>query len=417
MCRRGRQVFDVLVIGGGPAALSMAAALCAMGLQVQGLAPHPPSAPWPNTYGIWEDELEALGLSHLLGHRWQDCVAYFGPQALALPRVYGLVDKVRLQDHLLGQCQRGGMVWHQGFAADLTYDTHQVEVTTQAGVALKARLVVDASGHKPVFVRRPQSWPVAYQAAYGIVGRFSTPPVAPHQFVLMDYRSDHLPPDQQHQPPTFLYAMDLGDGIFFVEETSLAHCPALSFGELEQRLRQRLAWQQVQVTEVHHIEHCLFPMNLPLPYLNQPVVGFGGAASMVHPATGYTLGAILRRGPTLAQAIAASLETQTTSQAIAQAAWQGLWPRHRLRKHYLYLFGLQALMAFDEARLRHFFETFFQLPQADWAGFLADTLSPTQLVQAMLRLFGRAPNDVRAGLMAAVGHQGHLLWRAVRSFP
>ncbi|ASC71546.1 Lycopene beta cyclase [Halomicronema hongdechloris C2206] len=410
-------MFDVLVIGGGPAALSMAAALCGAGLQVQGLAPHPPSAPWPNTYGIWEDELETLGLSHLLGHRWQNCVAYFGSQALALPRVYGLIDKAQLQDHLLAQCQRGGVVWHQGFADSLEHDSQQARVTTQAGAALNARVVVDASGHKPIFVRRPQAWPVAYQAAYGIVGRFSAPPVAPHQFVLMDYRSDHLSADQRHQPPTFLYAMDLGDGIFFVEETSLAHCPAISFKTLEQRLRQRLAWQQVQVTEVHHIEHCLFPMNLPLPCLDQPVVGFGGAASMVHPATGYTLGAMLRRAPTLAQGIATGLDTCTTPHAVAQAAWQALWPSDRLRKHYLYLFGLQALMTFDEARLRHFFNTFFHLPQGDWAGFLADTLAPAQLVRAMLRLFGRAPNDVRVGLMGAVGRHGHLLWRAIRSSP
>ena len=41
----------------------------------------------------------------------------------------------------------------------------------------------------------------------------------------MDYRCDHLSEEQRSEPPTFLYAMDLGDGVFFVEETSLALAP------------------------------------------------------------------------------------------------------------------------------------------------------------------------------------------------
>ena len=40
--------------------------------------------------------------------------------------------------------------------------------------------------------------------------------------------------------------------------------------------------------------------NLPLPDRNQPVLAFGGAASMVHPASGYMVGSLLRRGPDLA---------------------------------------------------------------------------------------------------------------------
>jgi lycopene beta-cyclase len=56
---------------------------------------------------------------------------------------------------------------------------------------------------------------VAGQAAYGVVGRFEKAPVEPGQFVLMDFRCDHLSEEQRQQPPTFLYAMDFGDGVFF----------------------------------------------------------------------------------------------------------------------------------------------------------------------------------------------------------
>ena len=65
---------DVLVIGAGPAGLAIAAELCDRGLQVTGLAPQAPSTLWVNTYGIWTDELEALGHSELLAHSWDNTV-------------------------------------------------------------------------------------------------------------------------------------------------------------------------------------------------------------------------------------------------------------------------------------------------------------------------------------------------------
>ena len=135
---------------------------------------------------------------------------------------------------------------------------------------------------------------MAGQAAYGVVGRFSKPPIEENRFVLMDYRCDHLSEEQRSEPPTFLYAMDLGDGVFFVEETSLALAPGVPYDVLKQRLQQRLDLRGVEITEVIHEEFCLFPMNLPLPDRNQPVLAFGGAASMVHPASGYMVGSLLR---------------------------------------------------------------------------------------------------------------------------
>ena len=94
---------DVLVLGAGPAALCIAAALCDRGVVVQGLAPEDPAAPWPNTYGIWGPEVDELGLQPLLGHRWHDTRSYFGDR-LATPAMahgidYGLFDKTALQQH------------------------------------------------------------------------------------------------------------------------------------------------------------------------------------------------------------------------------------------------------------------------------------------------------------------------------
>ncbi|HIK43581.1 MAG TPA: lycopene cyclase family protein [Leptolyngbyaceae cyanobacterium M65_K2018_010] len=405
---------DVLVIGAGPAGLSLVAALAEQGLAVQGLAPTPPAMPWSNTYGIWADELEDLGLTSFLSHRWKDCVVHVRGKTLPLHRDYGLLDRDRIQAHWLGQAEQGQVQWHQGKAMAIHRVGDLTQVTTETGTILSARLVIDATGHQSNLLQRSPHPQLAFQAAYGLVGRFSKPPIEPHQMVLMDYRDDHLSPEEQQTPPTFLYAMDLGDDLYFVEETSLAHHPAIAIATLEHRLYQRLHHRGVEVKEVHHIERCLFPMNLPLPDFSQPVVGFGGAASMVHPASGYMVGALLRRGPGLAQAVATSLkDSRLTSTQVAQTAWQALWPPARLRKHFLYLFGLENLMAFNAAQLNHFFEAFFQLETEAWSGFLADSLSLPELIQAMVGLFGRASNDVRWGLMRSVVDYGSLLGRSL----
>ncbi|MCT0207363.1 lycopene cyclase family protein [Synechococcus sp. CS-1332] len=401
---------DVLVLGGGPAALCIAAALAAEGLQVALLAPQDPRTPWPNTYGIWGDEVDALGLGHLLEHRWSHTVSYFGagdpdPTAAAnLPTVhgrdYGLFNREALQQHWLAACDRGGVELLQGLATGCQAVGALSVVEGADGGSWQARLVVDATGHQPLLVRRPDRGPVAGQSAYGVVGRFSAPPVPPDQFVLMDYRCDHLSEAERAEPPTFLYAMDLGGGRFFVEETSLALAPPVPFEVLQQRLHRRLAQRGVQVLAVEHEEFCLFPMNLPLPDLRQPVLGFGGAASMVHPASGYMVGALLRRAPAVAAAVAAAMAApEVPSALLAQAGWRALWPPELRCKHALYQFGLGKLMGFPEDQLRQFFASFFSLPGPQWAGFLANTLNVPELLAAMLRLFALSSWGVRAGLL------------------
>jgi lycopene beta-cyclase/lycopene epsilon-cyclase len=421
---------DVLVIGAGPAALAIAADLAERGLAITALAAGDPHTPWVNTYGIWCEEVDSLGLSSLLSHRWSDTVSYFGPGSSApgsiapggsAPgddglmqhgRAYGLFDKAALQAHGLDRCAAAAVRWQQGQAASWQQQDQTFVVTTTAGQQHRARLVLDASGHQSVFVHRRQDGPVAGQAAYGIVGRFSAPPIGPGQFVFMDYRSDHLSEEERRQPPTFLYAMDLGNGRFFVEETSLALAPAVPFPLLRQRLLARLAHRGVRVEAIEHEEFCLFPMNPPLPDLNQPVVGFGGAAGMVHPASGFMVGSVLRRSPGLAAVIASALEDPTASaESVAAAAWGALWPAEMRWKHGFYRFGLEKLMRFDEARLRHHFASFFSLAPQQWYGFLTNTLTPAQVLQAMAQLFALAPGDVRWGLMNLQGREPALMAR------
>ncbi|MBE7384818.1 MAG: lycopene cyclase family protein [Leptolyngbya sp. SIO1E4] len=404
--------FDVLVIGAGPAGMIIASVLSECGLRVQGLTATPLRAVWPNTYGIWRDELDEFGLADLLGHAWENSVSYFSKGEVDHQRVYGLLDKVKFQEHFLAKCEQGGVKWLEGKAKNIQHSNNRSCVVTEDGTELTARVVIDASGHNPVFVEREYTYPIAYQAAYGVVGQFSKPPVEDGQFVLMDFRSDHLTAeDKATNPPTFLYVMDLGEGVYFVEETSLAASPALSFEVLQRRLNERLETQGIEILEEHEIERCLFPMNLPMPNFDQPVVGFGGAASMVHPASGYSIGANLRRAKDLAGAIATAIQNENASpHVIAKAGWQALWNPARLRKYYLYRFGLEKLMRFDEAKIMHHFESFFSLPQHQWAGFLTDNLTPVELMLTMMGLFAIAPNDLRWGLMQFRGREASLLW-------
>lgn len=415
--RRGDMSIEVLVLGAGPAALCIAAALAERGVSVHGLAPNDPSAPWANTYGIWGPEVDDLGLSSLLGHRWQKTCSYFG-DALSQPALehgidYGLFDKTALQGHWWSTCLQAKTFWHRGLALSIDHEEQGSVVITDMGERLQARLVIDASGHHSPFVLRPDEGPVAGQAAYGIVGRFSAPPIEADQFVLMDYRCDHLSEAERRcGPPTFLYAMDLGEGIFFVEETSLALAPAVPYEVLKDRLLRRLQHRGVAVTDVQHEEFCLFPMNLPLPDLTQRVVGFGGSASMVHPASGYMVGSLLRRAPALADAIAAGLrEPGCDASQLSRLAWTALWPLELQRKQALYRFGLEKLMRFSEPQLRDHFKTFFNLPLDQWYGFLTNTLTLKELVSAMLRLFVQAPWTVKLGLMGMQGREWQLALR------
>lgn len=403
-------LLDVLVVGGGPAALAISTALATHTLNVGVLSSSPRHHPWANTYGIWGEEVDALGLGDLLSHRWSDTRSYFGSGigdhgpagdgTVHHHRDYGLFDKQRLQEHWLSLGAFHRVQWWHDGARSIEHAVDHSTVSTESGMALRARLVIDASGHKPVLVRRLVRTAVAGQAAYGLVARFAKPPIGAGQFVFMDYRCGHLSPEQRMEPPTFLYAMHLQDDVYFVEETSLALAPAVPFAVLQQRLQQRLAHAGAAIETVLHEEFCLFPMDPPLPDLNQRVVGFGGAGGMVHPASGYMVGSLLRRAPTLAQAIATCMgDSDRDGSTIAATAWQSLWPLEQRLKHGFYRFGLSKLMGFEEVRLRHHFHSFFQLPDPLWYGFLTNTLSLGELAVAMARLFGLAPWEVRAGLL------------------
>ena len=140
--------------------------------------------------------------------------------------------------------------------------------------------------------------------------------------------------------PTFLYAMDMGDGKYFLEETSLGLVNPLTMENLKERLEKRLSYRNISITSMQHEELGLFlPMNMPIPDFKQQILGYGGAASMVHPASGYLIGNILRRAPLVAKAVAEAIKNKNLSTYhIARKGWETLWSKELIRKKSLYQF-------------------------------------------------------------------------------
>ncbi|QDG51225.1 lycopene cyclase family protein [Persicimonas caeni] len=406
---------DVLVVGAGPAGMAASAALARAGLDVGCLAPSHPS-PWPNNYGLWEDEIAGLGLADCYDRRWDNPVAYTSKtHAHHLDRVYLRLDNQKLRARLTEWCDAHGVRWLEGFAASTRVNKRGITVLDRHGQEYTAALLIDATGHRPKFVEREQGGANASQAAYGFVGDFDGDPIGGDDLVLMDFREDFLDAGPRRSPEaTFLYAMNLGDGRYFVEETSLVHRPAMTFDVLEERLAQRLRARGVPVVGVEDVERCLIPMNSPMPLLDQQVVGFGAAASMVHPATGYQMARMLRTAPELAGVIAEQLgKLGADPKDAAQSAWRTIWPEDQVRARKLWMFGLECLLRLEPAQTRRFFEVFFSLPGEYWKGYMSGTLAPAEIARVMWSLFRVAPMSLRMSLTkTAMGREG---WEMIRA--
>jgi lycopene beta-cyclase len=396
---------DVAVVGNGPAGLAAAAACAERGLRVTVVAADH-DAGWPATYGIWADELAD---GEVLAHRWEHVVVATGAGPVRrLHRPYGRIDNERLRGRLLERAAGARLVTGRAVA-------YRDGVVLDDGREVPARAVVDASGHRPALVRPGAGRAPAVQAAYGVVGAFSagTPPLEPGGMVFMDFRDEPLRGlPGVAEDPTFLYGMDLGDGRWFVEETSLARRPPLGLDVLRTRLHARLRATGARLDRTLAVEHVAIPMGGPLPPRDQPVIAFGGAAAMVHPATGYQVGTALTRAPALAAALAGALSTPGAD--AAKAGWDAVWPADLVRQRAMHAFGLEALLRMDTHTTQRFFDAFFGLDEPRVRGYLSGAPSVHALAGTMLELFRHAPGALRRRLvLPALGIDGLTLLRGL----
>ena len=378
---------DVAVAGAGPAGLALAVACAERGLDVMLVAPRP-EQPWTQTFGLWIDEARAAGVEDGLAARWSTTVIHARPGApQRLARGYALIDGQALPGLLRARLRAAGGVIRSGRVSGV----EPRGLALSGGDRIEATAVVDATGHAPTLIDRPP--PRAFQSAFGIVGHFPTAPAEPGAMTLMDLRPHRLGArgrDGQTPDPTFLYAADLGAGRWFVEETSLARARPLAFADLRARLRQRLPVLDSGRVEIEGEERCVFPMGAPLPPRPGRVIPFGAAAGMVHPASGYQVGAALTAAPGLADAIAKTIAAGAQPAEVASAGWDALGSPDRRRQRALHQLGLEALLRFDQSALQQFFATFFDLPEARWRAYLSGADDVAEVRRTMLTVFRRA---------------------------
>ena len=405
---------DLLVLGSGPSALVLAVEAANLGLRVGCIAPRP-EARWSQNFGSWSDELTGTIAADCIEASWAaPQVSTPRRHEVILDRRYARVHTPRLQARLRDACAAAGVVVERGSAVGVTHGPHGATVTLSDGCTRSAAAVVDATGSGSPFLARQGSQAPGYQTAYGQLIRVTGHPWRCGEMVLMDWSpSDGVGDlDDEADAPSFLYAMPLGWDLLFVEETVLVRRPPASHWELARRLDRRLDRLGIQRVAVLEEEFCTIAMGGPSPVLGQRTVGFGAAAGLVHPASGYSLARSLQLAPAVARALASGLSEQGPA-AASEAAWSALWPDDRRRSWELFRFGMDVLCSLNRDATGRFFDAFFDLPPERWSGFLSGTLPPSGVSRAMVELFANADIGTQLTLMGHGVRQPGALLRAV----
>ncbi|KAL0552900.1 hypothetical protein IC582_012033 [Cucumis melo] len=407
----GNGVLDLVVIGCGPAGLALAAESAALGLKVGLIGP---DLPFTNNYGVWEDEFKDLGLEGCIEHVWPDTVIYLDDKdPVLIGRAYGRVSRHLLHEELLKKCIKSGVSYLNSRVNSIMETTsgHSL-VACEHDIFVPCRLATVASGAASgKLLQYEVGGPkVSVQTAYGVEVEVENNPYDPSLMVFMDYRdyAKHENSSLEAQYPTFLYAMPMSPTKVFFEETCLASKEAMPFDLLKKKLMSRLKTMGIRIVKTYEEEWSYIPVGGSLPNTEQKNLAFGAAASMVHPATGYSVVRSLSEAPKYASVIAKVLKQGQLKDGLASGrnygnismlAWNTLWPRERKRQRAFFLFGLALIVQLDIEGIRTFFRTFFQLPDWMWQGFLGSTLSSADLALFALYMFVIAPNDLRMCLV------------------
>lgn len=360
--------------------MRLAAALAARGLSVVIAEPHPGRV--TATYGIFERDLPQ-DLEDAVVARWPS--VEFRTQAetqdLALP--YARLDSERLHTILSKACA-DRCEWHAGRVDAVEPEEVGVTVRFADGSTLRAGRVIDCSGHGRALGQVTSS---LAQVALGATLRGAHGLSSPR---FMDFSGP--------EEGTFLYALPLSPTELFVEETALVSARDPDWFALEARLRRRLAGMGLEGDlDVH--ERCVIPMDSSLPDSHGPVLFFGAAAGLVHPATGYQLGASLACVEPFADAVC---ETMTAPAADAAERCMGvLWPAERRHVRELRLFGAQFVSGLAHADQASFFATFFRLPIPLIEAYLSHDGSLDATCRAMLRVYTSLPARLKWSLTRA----------------
>lgn len=393
----GGGMFDVAIVGLGPAGRALASRCAAAGLTVLAVDPKPES-PWRQTLSIWSDQVPpwlrpgTCG-TDVLAHRVHG-PALYSPNRAVLPREYAVLDTAGLRAAL-------------PLGAGVTVERAVLDDAGVVALTARAHRVVDCRGAGGHLNQGP------LQTAYGIVvdSAAAAPALGGESALFMDWRDDY---DDDEAGPGFLYAIPLGPDRVLLEETCLAGKPAPHPGALASRLRSRLLRRgvdQAAIDEPLAVERVRIPL-MPRPTVRtgtpllEPasfvsdsrvpasrmsahprVEPFGTAGGHGHAATGYSVAAMLEAVPSAVVALGTGRPLPA--------------PRSPLSTG-LHSVGLRALLRADPATLRELFGAFGRIDARHQQWFL-DAASPSyQVAAAMWNMWARMPVQQKAGMVAAV---------------
>ncbi|MGW6698501.1 lycopene cyclase family protein [Nocardia sp. NPDC055049] len=324
--------FDICVVGLGPAGRGLAHRAAVAGLRVAAVDPRPERL-FPPTFSCWIDELP----------QWLPASAI--AQRIAAPTVW-TTGKHRIERPYCVLSKAG---LHAALALDdatvfadraRRVDAHEVELAD--GTVISAGAVFDTRGLPTLGRRRAAS-------AHGIFvdAQTAAPMVAEGEGLLLDWRPENgAGPDE---PPSFLYAVPLGDGTVIFEETSLGLRGGMPQHELRKRTLNRLAAHGIQLTgdEPHEAAH--YPLDQrPSKKGTAIAVPFGSRGGMMHPCTGYS--------------VADSLALADTAVAAVQRGEDpigALWPWQARAVYWMRMRGLWGLGRLTTDQSIAMFDAFF----------------------------------------------------------
>ncbi|MGO0575765.1 lycopene cyclase family protein [Ornithinimicrobium panacihumi] len=366
-------MYDVAVVGLGPAGRALASRCAAHGASVLAVDPRP-SAVWAPTYGIWGEELGALP-ERVVRHRVRD------PQLRArgqhsLGRDYLVLDNAGLQAELPLE--------------GVSVRRDRLSDARVAALRAEARVVVDARGARPGGVVVDD--PAPAQTAFGVVvsEEVAAPALQGAEGLLMDWRNDWTDDPEPAGPATFLYGIPLGEGRVLLEETCLAAAPGLPIEELRRRLRHRLGSRGVDLAAVDSpLEREI--VRIPMRGRGAPPVegtlAVGVAGRGGHVVTGYSMAHSLGMADGLARSIVEGRAPEEVDPRGADDLVREV--------------GLRALLRLDVPGTVELFEGFGRMPVELQRAFMSRDSGSAELVRAMWEMFEVMPVRAKAELVRA----------------
>lgn len=169
--------------------------------------------------------------------------------------------------------------------------------------------------------------------------------------ILVDWRLDSGATNAD--PPSFLYAVPIGDGTVLFEEVCQGIPGGLSQSELRRRVLHRLATHGVAVTGAEESESCHYALDQhpPTRHPGDDPFPYGARGGLMHPCTGYSAVASLRMADTVVAALTSDKDPL-----------RALWTLKARTVYWMRMRGLAGLGRLTNDQSAATFDAFFRAP-------------------------------------------------------